>query len=148
MKWRERAIPLAGVSLFLLMDIDIGVETWQFRNNSELGTAEIISIRAESESTSGSDGNSRAYFSYYPTVRFETRQGTHFVLETTQPFQPPIPDVGDQIPVRYYISGNLRQVRLEYGAWWDWLIAGSITVVSLVFFVITLMVTRREIPEI
>ncbi len=148
MEWRERAIPLAGVSLFLLMGINMGVDTWQFRNNSELGTAEIISIRAESESTSGSDNNSRAYFSYYPTVRFETRQGTHSVLETTQPFQPPIPEVGDQIPVRYYVSGNLRQVRLEYGAWWDWLIAGSITVVSLVFFVITLMVTRREIPEI
>lgn len=148
MKLWMRAIPLSAVSIFLLIGIYIGVDTWQFRNNSEAGTAEIISLRGERNSTSGSSGPSRDYISYYPTVRFATRQGMQYEMETTQALQEPNAEIGDRVPVRYYINGNQGQVRLEYGAWWDWLIAGSITVVSLVSFVITLIVTRREIPEI
>jgi hypothetical protein len=148
MKLWMRAIPLSAVSVFLFMGIYIGVDTWQFRNNSEAGTAEIISLRGTTNSTSGSDSPSRDYISYYPTVRFATSQGMQYEMETTQALQKPIPDVGDSIPVRYYISENQGQVRLDYGAWWDWLIAGSITVVSLALFVITLIVTRREVPEI
>jgi hypothetical protein len=148
MKLWMRAIPLSAVSVFLFMGIYIGVDTWQFRNNSEAGTAEIISLRGKTNSTSGSDSPSRDYISYYPTVRFATSQGMQYEMETTQALQKPIPDVGDSIPVRYYISENQGQVRLDYGAWWDWLIAGSITVVSLALFVITLIVTRREVPEI
>ena len=143
-----RVTMLSAISLFLFVGIAIGVDTWQFRHNSEAGTAEIISLRGKTNSTSGSDGPSRNYISYYPTVRFATSQGVQYEMETTQALQPPIAEIGDRVPVRYHINGNQGQVRLEYGAWWDWLIAGSITVVSLVFFVITLIVTGRDIPEI
>ncbi len=143
-----RIVALSAVSIFLFAGIFIGVDTWQFRHNSEAGTAEIVSLRGERNSTSGSDGPSRDYISYYPTVRFVTRQGMQYEMETTQALQEPNAEIGDRIPVRYYINENQGQVRLEYGAWWDWLIAGSITFVSLVSFVITLIVTGREIPEI
>lgn len=148
MKWWERTIILAGVSIFLLMGIYIGVDTWQFRNNSEPGTAEIISIRAESKRGSGSDGRSSDYVSYYPTVRFATRQGVQYEMEMTQAVQPPIPEIGDRIAVLYWIAGNRGQLRLDYAAWRDWIVAGSVTGVSLLFFVCALVLTKRDVPNI
>jgi hypothetical protein len=86
--------------------------------------------------------------SYYPTVRFVTSRGIQYEMETTQALHPPISKIGDRVPVRYHVDGSQGQVRLDYGAWWDWLVAGSVTLVSLAFLLITLRVTRPEIPEI
>lgn len=143
-----RIIILPPISLFLFVGIAIGVDTWQFRNNSAAGTAEIISLRGEQKSTSGSDGPSRDYVTYYPTVRFTTGQGMEYEMETTQGLQPPIAAIGDRVPVRYSVNGNRAQVRLEFGAWWDWLLAGSITIISLVFFLCALFLTKRDVPKI
>lgn len=38
-----RVTMFSAVSLFLFLGIAIGVDIWQFRNNSEAGTAEIVS---------------------------------------------------------------------------------------------------------
>ena len=139
---------LPVISLFLFVGLSIGVDTWQFRNNSAPGTAEIISLRAEQNSTSSSDGPSRDFVTHYPTVRFVTDHGMEYEMETTQGLQPPIAKIGDRVPVRYSVNGNRVQVRLEYGAWRDWLLAGSITFFSLVFFICALFLTKRDVPKI
>ena len=139
---------LPVISLFLFVGLSIGVDTWQFRNNSAAGTAEIISLRAEQNSISDSDGPSRDFVTHYPTVRFVTEQGMEYEMETTQGLQPPIAKIGDRIQVRYSVNGNQVQVRLENGAWWDWLIAGVITLASLVFFACALFLAKRDVPEI
>ena len=74
---------LPVISLFLFVGLFIGVDTWQFRNNSAAGTAEIISLRAEQNSTSSSDGPSRDFVTHYPTVRFVTDHGMEYEMETT-----------------------------------------------------------------
>lgn len=61
-----RVLMLSAVSLFLFVGIAIGVDTWQFRNNSEAGTAEIISLRGKTNSTSDYDGRSRDYITTQP----------------------------------------------------------------------------------
>jgi len=69
---------LSAVSLFLFIGIAICVDTWQFRNASEGGTAEMISVRGEDKSYENNDGDSRTFAVYYPTIRYATRQGGLF----------------------------------------------------------------------
>lgn len=142
-----RVIALSAVSLFLFVGIAIGVDTWQFRNASEAGTAEIISLRGEIQSSESANGRTRTFTSYYPTIRYATKEGDYFEAETQQALAKPIPDIGDRVPIRY-ITGSQGQVRLDKGALDDWLIAGSITFVSLFVFIITMIFTRPEVPEI
>jgi hypothetical protein len=120
---------------------------WQFRNASEAGTAEIISLRGEDQSYQNDDGRSRTLIVHYPTIRYATRQGDYFEAETTQALQEPLPAIGDTVAIRY-VTGSQAQVRLDRGPFWDWLVRSSITAVSLIFFVITMIFTRREVPEI
>ena len=142
-----RVTMLSAISLFLFLGIAIGVDIWQFRNASEAATAEIISLRREMGRTEDVNGRSRSTVSYYPTIRFVSSQGLQYEVETPQALLKPIAEVGDRVPIRY-ITGRQGQVRLDHGALHDWLIAGSITAVSLIFFLITLIFTRRKVPEI
>ena len=93
------------------------------------------------------NGDSTSIISYYPTIRYATNQGAYYEAETAEALPEPIAVIGDRVPIRY-ITGSQGQVRLDRGALRDWLIAGAITGVSLIFFLITLIFTRREIPEI
>ncbi|WP_323800426.1 DUF3592 domain-containing protein [Parasphingorhabdus sp.] len=142
-----RVIMLSAVSLFLFIGIAIGVDTWQFRNASEAGTAEIISLRTDVQVNDDDNSPSATNISYYPTIRYVTSQGDYFEVETAQALREPIAGIGDHVAIRY-ITGSRGQARLDYGAWRDWLIAGSITLISLFFFVITMIFTRPEVPEI
>lgn len=142
-----RVLVLSVVSLFLFAGIAIGVDSWQFRNASEAGTAEILSLRKEIRGIGSSNDRDRTVTSYYPTVRYATSRGDYFEAETAEAVPQPIPKVGDRIAVRY-VTGSKAQVRLDRGALREWLIAGSIIAMSLLFFLVTLKFTRRGISEI
>lgn len=142
-----RAVALSAITLFLFGGIAIGVDIWQFRSASEAGTAEIISLRRSSSSFEDMNGRYKTIVSYYPTIRFATSQGVYFEAETTESLPEPMPKIGDRVSIRYII-GSKGDVRLDRGALRDWMVAGSITAVSLIFLLITLITTRREVPEI
>ena len=138
---------LLAVFLFLFLGIAIGVDTWQFRNGSEAGVAEILSLRKESRSTEDASDRSFTIISYYPTIRYTTGQGRYFEAELADSLDEPLPAVGQDIAIRY-IAGPRAQVRLDRGPVRDWLVAGLMFLVSLIFLIVALIFTRRDIPEI
>lgn len=142
-----RVIVLPVVSMFLFIGIAIGVDSWQFRDGSETGTAEIISLRQESRIKEDASGRSITIISYYPTIRYASSQGNYYEAETAEALLKPLPEIGDRVPIRY-TTGSKAQVRLDHGALRDLLIAGALIATSLFFFVAVLIFTRRKIPEI
>ena len=59
----------------------------------------------------------------------------------------PLPEIGERIAIRYEIA-NPGNVRPDYGLLRDWLLAGVVVTISLFFFVIALIFTRRKVPQI
>lgn len=142
-----KIIVYSFLSLFLFIGIAIGVDIWQFRSGSAVSTADIISIREEYSSGEDSDGYSEIDVSYYPTVRFVDQNGIEYLTEADEPVLDRIPEIGDQIDIRYFIE-NPGWVRPDYGFWRDWFVAGGIISIGLFLLTVTHLALRRKVPEI
>lgn len=142
-----RMIVFAGVLLVVFIGIAITVDNWQYRMSSEPATAEILSMREEDGSIEDEDGFSNIEVYHFPTVRFNDRSGYIYEVEVAHPIAGAIPEIGDQIPIRYEVA-NPGYVRDEKGLFYDWLVGGAIMAIGLIFFTITYIFTRPEVREI
>lgn len=105
--------------LMVLLSIFMAVETWEFQSGSTATTAEIVSVRFEQGSRTGSDGFSETTITYYPTLRFLDATGTEYTAESSQPASGFVPEVGQVIPVRYFDT-NPAWVRPAFSLWTLW----------------------------
>lgn len=143
-KW-VKFLTLLVPALMVILSVFMARETWDFQNGSLPTQAVVTTVRFEHGSTTGSDGVSEDTVTYYPTFQFKSATGQEYITESSQPASGFVPEVGDVIPVHYYVE-NPYWVRPVFSWWTLW--AGPMIFAGIgSFFLIVLSVIFRLIER-
>lgn len=116
--WAKLIAQLIPCAL-IVIGVFAAVEAWDFHKGSAASSATVVSVRLETGTRKGSDGFSETYTTHYPTLRYSDVDGQEYITESSQPASGFTPEIGQIIPVRYYINNPLW-VRPVFSWWTIW----------------------------